>query len=63
MENDVKIALVDDEILFRKGISFLLEREERLNVIFEASNGKELLDALYKDLIMPDIIIMDLKNA
>lgn len=61
MENNVKIALVDDEILFRKGISFLLDREERLNVIFEASNGKELLDALYKDLIMPDIIIMDLK--
>lgn len=62
MKNDVKIALVDDEILFRKGILFLLDREENINVVFEAANGQELLDALHdQNIILPDVIIMDLK--
>ncbi|MFN7100414.1 MAG: response regulator [Flavobacterium sp.] len=62
MKNAVKIAIVDDEILFRKGISFLLERENHINVLFEAANGQELLHALDdKNLQLPDIIIMDLK--
>ncbi|MGO4820915.1 MULTISPECIES: response regulator [unclassified Flavobacterium] len=61
MSNTVKIVLVDDEILFRKGISFLLDREENIDVIHEASNGVELLSFLNSSAIHPDIIIMDLK--
>jgi DNA-binding NarL/FixJ family response regulator len=61
MSNTIKIILVDDEILFRKGISFLLDREENIDVIHEASNGVELLSFLNSSEIHPDIIIMDLK--
>lgn len=62
MKNAVKIAIVDDEILFRKGISFLLERENHIDVLFEAANGLELLTMLQDDTKpSPDIIIMDLK--
>lgn len=61
MNSAIKIALVDDEILFRKGISFLLQREENIDVIFEASNGEELISQLSEREIKPDIIIMDLK--
>ncbi|MDQ6531866.1 response regulator transcription factor [Flavobacterium sp. LHD-85] len=61
MNSVIKIALVDDEILFRKGISFLLQREENIDVIFEASNGEELISQLSEREIKPDIIIMDLK--
>lgn len=57
----IKIALVDDEILFRKGISFLLQREENIEVLFEASNGEELISNLNNSDTNPDIIIMDLK--
>ncbi|WP_431242775.1 response regulator [Flavobacterium sp. P21] len=57
----IKIALVDDEVLFRKGIAFLLQREENIEIIFEASNGEELLANLEENEIKPDIIIMDLK--
>jgi DNA-binding NarL/FixJ family response regulator len=57
----IKIVLVDDEVLFRKGISFLLEREENIEVLFEASNGEELISNLNSYKIKPDIIIMDLK--
>jgi DNA-binding NarL/FixJ family response regulator len=61
MHNKIKIILADDEILFRKGISFLLEREKNLEVIFEASNGDELISFLQLNNNPPDIIMMDLK--
>ena len=61
MNDSIKIVLVDDEILFRKGISFLLQREKNLEIIFEASNGSELITFLKETAIFPDIIIMDLK--
>ena len=61
MSAAIKIALVDDEVLFRKGISFLLQREDNIDIIFEASNGEELLSNLNDSIIKPDIIIMDLK--
>jgi DNA-binding NarL/FixJ family response regulator len=61
MTEKVKIVLADDEVLFRKGISFLLSREPNIDVIFEASNGVELIDFLTGNNTKPDIIIMDLK--
>lgn len=58
----IKIILVDDEILFRKGISFLLGRESNIEIIFEASNGEDLITYLqHPSNILPDIIVMDLK--
>ena len=62
MSKTIKIILVDDEILFRKGISFLLGREPNIDIIFEASNGDELISFLQNNKNNhPDIIIMDLK--
>ena len=60
MKSKIKIAIADDEQLFRKGISFLLEREEDFEILFEAENGQELIDNL-DDENLPDIILMDLK--
>ncbi|MEL1255950.1 response regulator transcription factor [Flavobacterium sp. DGU38] len=57
----IKIALVDDEVLFRKGLTFLLQREENIEILFEASNGDELISNLNSNQTKPDIIIMDLK--
>lgn len=61
MTKKIKIILADDEVLFRKGISFLLDREDNIEVIFEASDGVELIDFLKGNNPKPDIIIMDLK--
>lgn len=61
MNATIKIALVDDEVLFRKGIAFLLQREDNIEIIFEASNGEDLVNKLLENEIKPDIIIMDLK--
>ena len=57
----LKILLADDEPLFRNGIAFLLQREADIEVVFEASNGTEVLAYLKTADPYPDIIIMDLK--
>lgn len=54
----IHIALVDDHQLFRKGVKFILEQDEQLEVRFEASNGVEFLKELNK--YQPDVIIMDI---
>lgn len=61
MNNKIKIALADDEVLFRKGIAFLLQREENIEILFEASDGSELITFLREQPEQPDIILMDLK--
>lgn len=61
MGKKIKIVLVDDEILFRKGSTYLLSREENIEVIFEASNGLQLIDFLNSANPKPDIVMMDLK--
>lgn len=60
MQPPIRIILVDDEELFRKGILFLLEREKNIEVVFEASNGEQLIDYLKNSNDYPDIILMDL---
>lgn len=62
MSQMIKIAVADDELLFRKGVVFMLEREEDIDVIFEASNGEELVNYLTESQNnVPDIVLMDLK--
>jgi DNA-binding NarL/FixJ family response regulator len=57
----IKLLLADDEELFRKGISFLLQRQENIEILYEANNGNEVIEYLKSNSIHPDIILMDLK--
>ncbi|MBC5839791.1 MAG: response regulator transcription factor [Flavobacteriaceae bacterium] len=61
MNDSIKIVLVDDEVLFRKGILFLLDREEDVEVVHEAANGFELLTYLQGTKVLPHIVLTDLK--
>lgn len=61
MSFKINVAIADDEELFRVGISYILSRDKKINIVFEASNGKELLDYLRGSELLPDIIIMDIK--
>lgn len=55
---EIKIAIVDDHALFRNGLRILLNANPNMQVINEASNGKEFLENLSKNL--PDIVLMDI---
>jgi DNA-binding NarL/FixJ family response regulator len=61
MSKQIKILLADDEVLFRKSIAFLLQKEENIKIVFEASNGNEIISYLKSKTKHPDIILMDLK--
>ena len=46
MTNRIKVLLVDDHQLVRKGIRALLEELDFLEIIGEATNGQEAIDLL-----------------
>jgi DNA-binding NarL/FixJ family response regulator len=56
--NPIKIIIVDDHSIFRQGLKLLLEKIKGIEVIAEASNGKEFLDLLEMQNI--DIAFMDI---
>lgn len=57
-QKKTKIIIVDDHRLFRNGLKFILGEIEGIEVIGEASNGKEFLDLL--QFIKPDLVLMDI---
>jgi len=54
----IKLLLVDDHALFRKGVASALASHTDIEVVGEASNGEEALNKA-RDL-MPDVILMDI---
>ncbi len=54
----IKILLVDDHALFRKGLVSLLEDLPEFKVVGEASNGCEAIEAAKT--LEPDLIFMDI---
>jgi DNA-binding NarL/FixJ family response regulator len=56
-----KIALVDDHKLFREGIKVILEDTTTVEVIIEASNGREFLEALQNSVVKPDVVLLDIR--
>jgi DNA-binding NarL/FixJ family response regulator len=61
MEKKIKIALADDETLFRNGIVLLLREDENFEVVFQANNGVELMAYLNSSKQLPDVVLMDIK--
>jgi DNA-binding NarL/FixJ family response regulator len=55
---DIKVILADDHKLVRAGIKSLLEISNGINVVGEASNGREAISLANK--LNPDIVFLDL---
>ncbi|MHB1543230.1 MAG: response regulator [Gammaproteobacteria bacterium] len=56
--NRVRVFLIDDQKLIRTGVRKILEDEEDIDVVGEASSGEEAL-RLVRDL-KPDVVLMDI---
>jgi DNA-binding NarL/FixJ family response regulator len=54
----VRILLADDHGVVRKGVRFLLERQQGMEVVGEASDGREAIRLA--ESVSPDIVIMDI---
>ncbi|MGB4400734.1 MAG: response regulator transcription factor [Daejeonella sp.] len=59
MLEKISIVIVDDHTLFRSGVANLLSEFEEIEVLFQASSGKDLQQKLSPDKL-PDIILMDI---
>ncbi|MFC5046850.1 response regulator [Aquimarina hainanensis] len=54
----IKILIVDDHVLFLQGITSLIKGKENIDIRGTATNGKELLFLLEKEVV--DMIILDI---
>jgi len=57
--SNTRIALVDDQKLFRGGLRMILEGHPGFEVVFEANNGKQFLERLAFEPV--DVVILDVE--
>ncbi len=55
----IKIAIADDQILFREMLSIMLVQDSELEVVGSAVNGAEILEICKEK--APDIVLLDVK--
>lgn len=55
----IRLALADDQLLFRKGMAMILRDMAGVRVVLECANGEELLTALKTAKV--DIVLLDLE--
>jgi len=55
----IRVALVDDQPLFRAGITSLLKDYDNMEVVLEASNGKEFFERIKRP--HPHVVLLDIE--
>jgi len=55
----IRVLLVDDQTLIRQGLRLLLEIEPDIQVVGQASNGREALQQA--EILQPDVVLMDVR--
>lgn len=59
VEGPIRIMLVDDHSIVRKGLALILEAEQDMTVVGQADNGHDAVDRFRS--LRPDVTLMDLK--
>src|SRR4051812_35611067 len=60
MENNIKVAIIEDHDPIRQGLVELVNNRFGFSVILDADNGQEFIEKLDKD-NLPDVVLMDIK--
>ncbi|HZK50558.1 MAG TPA: response regulator transcription factor, partial [Actinomycetota bacterium] len=55
----IRVVLADDQVLVRAGFRSLLDNEDDIEVVAEASDGDEAIDLASQ--AKPDVILMDIR--
>jgi DNA-binding NarL/FixJ family response regulator len=55
----IRVVLADDQVLLRAGLRVLLDAEDDLEVVGEAEDGNEAIDAVRR--LHPDVVVMDIR--
>jgi len=59
MPDTIKIALVDDHTMFRKGLAVLIGLFSGYKILMDVANGREFIDQLNPNQL-PDIVLLDI---
>jgi two-component system, NarL family, invasion response regulator UvrY len=61
MKNVIKIAIVDDHVLFQSGLTSLFKGSGNIEVVLVAENGQDMIDKLrgLKKINFPDVFVID----
>ena len=57
--NNIAVMLVDDHKVVREGIKYIINNQNDMRVVAEATDGNEVLDVLHK--IKVDVMLLDIK--
>jgi DNA-binding NarL/FixJ family response regulator len=55
----IRVLIVDDHALFRRGLEMVLEQEDDVEVVGEAGDGSEAIEKAQE--LMPDVVLMDVR--
>lgn len=55
----VRVLLADDQSLIRHGLRLIIDAQEDLEVVGEAANGEQAIDAARR--LRPDVLLMDVR--
>ena len=58
-QDAIRVLLVDDHELVRRGLRAILEAEDGLDVVGEAGDGTEAVEKALE--LMPDVVVMDVR--
>src|SRR4051812_10195967 len=54
----IRLLIADDHALLRQALRMLLEAQDGLEVVGEATNGRDAVDAAER--LIPDVVLMDM---
>lgn len=58
-QKQIRVLIADDHPIVREGLATMVERRADMQVVGEAGNGKEAVDAFNR--LQPDVTLMDLR--
>lgn len=60
MKDKIKLAIIDDQVLFRKALSSIIAYQKHIDIVLEDSSGASFLKHLELGSSLPDVLLLDL---